>query len=189
VHRVYVAPGNAGTELESGIDNVDVKADDIDGLVSFAKSSNIDLTIVGPEGPLVAGIVDRFQEHGLRIFGPSAAAAQLEGSKAYCKDFLIRHSIPTAAYQVFTEVAPAKAYIDQCKIPLVIKADGLAAGKGVVIAQSHTIALAAIDDMLAANRFGDAGKLATTVILGPTQAAWVPTHRQPASQRKCIATL
>jgi len=157
VHRVYVAPGNAGTELESGIDNVDVKADDIDGLVSFAKSSNIDLTIVGPEGPLVAGIVDRFQEHGLRIFGPSAAAAQLEGSKAYCKDFLIRHSIPTAAYQVFTEVAPAKAYIDQCKIPVVIKADGLAAGKGVVIAQSHTIALAAIDDMLAANRFGDAG--------------------------------
>jgi len=157
VDRVYVAPGNAGTELESGIENVDIKADDIDGLISFANSSQIGLTIVGPEGPLVSGIVDQFQAQGLRIFGPSAAAAQLEGSKAFCKDFLIRHSIPTASYRVFTEVAPARAYIDQCTIPVVIKADGLAAGKGVVIAHSREVALATIDDMLSANRFGEAG--------------------------------
>jgi phosphoribosylamine--glycine ligase len=157
VQQVYVAPGNAGTALESGITNVDCRADDIEGLIRFAKESDIHLTIVGPEGPLVSGIVDQFQAQGLRIFGPTAAAAQLEGSKAFCKDFLIRHSIPTAAYQTFTEVAPAKAYINQCNIPLVIKADGLAAGKGVVIAHSTDEAMAAVDDMLSANRFGDAG--------------------------------
>ena len=157
VDRVYVAPGNAGTELEVGLENVDIKADDIDGLIQFARSSDIDLTIVGPEGPLVAGIVDQFQAQRLRIFGPLAAAAKLEGSKAYCKDFLIRHSIPTAGYQVFTQADAAKAYIDQSSIPVVIKADGLAAGKGVVIAQSRKDAVAAIDDMLSANRFGDAG--------------------------------
>ncbi len=157
VQHVYVAPGNAGTELESGIENVDLPADDIDGLIHFAKSADIDLTIVGPEGPLVLGIVDQFQAQGLRIFGPSAAAAQLEGSKAFCKDFLVRHAIPTADYQVFTEVDRATAYLDSCTIPVVVKADGLAAGKGVVIAHSRETALAAINDMLAANRFGDAG--------------------------------
>ena len=140
---VYVAPGNAGTALEAGIENVDIQADDIDGLIQFARSSDIGLTIVGPEGPLVAGIVDQFQAQGLRIFGPLAAAAKLEGSKAYCKDFLIRHSIPTAAYQVFTEADTAKTYIDQSRLPVVIKADGLAAGKGVVIAQTREDAVTA----------------------------------------------
>jgi len=157
VQRVYVAPGNAGTRLASGIDNIDLQATDIEGLIHFAKSSDIDLTIVGPEGPLVLGIVDQFKSQGLRIFGPSAAAAQLEGSKAFCKDFLVRHAIPTADYKVFTEVAAAKAHIEKCQIPIVIKADGLAAGKGVVIAHTREIAKAAIDDMLSANRFGDAG--------------------------------
>lgn len=154
---VFVAPGNAGTALEQSISNVDIPADDINALAEFAKEHHIKLTIVGPEVPLVAGIVDYFNEQGLRIFGPDKNAAQLEGSKSFCKDFLARHNIPTAAYGVFTDLKDACDYIDQCSIPVVIKADGLAAGKGVVIAETKEQALGAIDDMLAANRFGDAG--------------------------------
>ena len=157
VDRVYVAPGNAGTELEDGIENVDIGAEDIEQLLAFAQKQEIDLTIVGPEAPLVAGIVDRFEAAGLTIFGPSAAAAQLEGSKTFTKDFLARHQIPSAAYQSFTEIDAARAYVEKMGTPIVIKADGLAAGKGVIIAQSADEAEAAIRDMLAGNRFGEAG--------------------------------
>ena len=155
--EIFVAPGNAGTGLEPGITNVDIAADNIDALLQFAQEKKIELTIVGPEVPLVAGIVDRFQEAGLRIFGPNQRAAQLEGSKSFCKDFLARHNIPTAAYEVFTDLTKARAYISKLSAPLVIKADGLAAGKGVVIAESIDQALQAVEDMLADNRFGDAG--------------------------------
>ena len=155
--EIFVAPGNAGTSLEPGITNIDIAADNIDALLQFAQEKNIELTIVGPEVPLVAGIVDRFEQAGLRIFGPNKRAAQLEGSKSFCKDFLARHSIPTATYEVFTDLAKARAYISQLSAPLVIKADGLAAGKGVVIAESINQALQAVEDMLADNRFGDAG--------------------------------
>ncbi|SDB48807.1 phosphoribosylamine--glycine ligase [Pseudidiomarina indica] len=157
VNQVYVAPGNAGTAAENGIENVAIAADDIAGLLAFAKSHDIALTIVGPEAPLVLGVVDRFQAAGLTIFGPTQGAAQLEGSKAFSKDFLARHHIPTAAYATFTDVEAAKDYVRQHGAPIVIKADGLAAGKGVIIAQSQQEAFAAIDDMLAGNRFGDAG--------------------------------
>ncbi|KPD20319.1 phosphoribosylamine--glycine ligase [Idiomarina abyssalis] len=157
VDCVFVAPGNAGTEREPNLTNVDIAAEDIDGLLNFAKQENIGLTIVGPEAPLVAGIVDKFTEAGLAAFGPTAKAAQLEGSKAFSKDFLQRHKIPTADYQNFTEVDPAKAYVAEKGVPIVIKADGLAAGKGVIIAETLEQANAAIDDMLAGNRFGDAG--------------------------------
>ena len=155
--EIFVAPGNAGTSLEPGITNIDIAADNIDALLQFAQEKNIELTIVGPEVPLVAGIVDRFEQAGLRIFGPNKRAAQLEGSKSFCKDFLARHNIPTATYEVFTDLAKARAYISQLSAPLVIKADGLAAGKGVVIAESINQALQAVEDMLADNRFGDAG--------------------------------
>ncbi len=155
--KIFVAPGNAGTGLENAISNVNIPADDIKSLAEFAKNNQIDLTIVGPEVPLVAGIVDHFTEQGLRIFGPDKNAAQLEGSKSFCKDFLARHSIPTAAYEVFTNLKLACDYIKQCSIPVVIKADGLAAGKGVVIAETEQQALSAVTDMLEANRFGDAG--------------------------------
>ena len=154
---VYVAPGNAGTAMESGIENVDIGAEDIPALLEFALAEEIGLTIVGPEAPLVAGIVDRFEAAGLPIFGPSAAAAQLEGSKTFTKDFLERHGIPSAAYQSFTDVDAACAYARQQPTPLVIKADGLAAGKGVIIAQTQDEAEATIRDMLDANRFGEAG--------------------------------
>jgi len=154
---VYVAPGNAGTELENKLVNVPVDAEDIDGLVAFAQSESIDLTIVGPENPLVAGIVDRFSAAGLRCFGPSEGAAQLEGSKAFTKDFLARHNIPTANYANFTEVDPAIDYIRQQGAPIVVKADGLAAGKGVILAQTEDEAISAVKDMLAGNAFGDAG--------------------------------
>lgn len=157
VDCVFVAPGNAGTEREPNLTNVDIAAEDIDGLLNFAKQESIGLTIVGPEAPLVAGIVDKFTEAGLAAFGPTAKAAQLEGSKAFSKDFLQRHKIPTADYQNFTEVDPAKAYVAEKGVPIVIKADGLAAGKGVIIAETLEQANAAIDDMLAGNRFGDAG--------------------------------
>ncbi|WP_404409747.1 phosphoribosylamine--glycine ligase [Pseudidiomarina marina] len=157
VETVFVAPGNAGTEAESGIENVAIAADDIDGLLDFAKAKQIELTIVGPEAPLVLGVVDKFTAAGLSIFGPTQAAAQLEGSKAFSKDFLARHNIPTAAYGTFTDVAAAKDYVRQHGTPIVIKADGLAAGKGVIIADNEHDAFAAIDDMLAGNRFGDAG--------------------------------
>ena len=154
---VFVAPGNAGTETEPNVKNVAIPADNIDALVSFAQENTIDLTIVGPEAPLVAGVVDQFQAAGLRIFGPTKAAAELEGSKAFSKDFLKRHQIPTAAYQVFTEVEPATAYIRQQGAPLVVKADGLAAGKGVILAQTEAEAEQAVLDMLAGNAFGEAG--------------------------------
>lgn len=155
--NVYVAPGNAGTALEANLTNVDIAPTDIPALLAFAKSKAIDLTIVGPEAPLVIGVVDAFQAAGLKIFGPSQAAAQLEGSKAFTKDFLARHAIPSAAYQNFTEVEPALAYVRRQGAPIVIKADGLAAGKGVIVAMTLQEAEEAIQDMLAGNAFGDAG--------------------------------
>ncbi|HHJ1203378.1 TPA: phosphoribosylamine--glycine ligase [Proteus mirabilis] len=155
--QVFVAPGNAGTALEHGVQNVDISATDIAALVAFAQQNHIDLTIVGPEAPLVIGVVDAFKQAGLMIFGPTKGAAQLEGSKAFTKDFLARHHIPTAAYQNFTEIAPALEYLHKVGTPIVIKADGLAAGKGVIVAMTHTEAENAIKDMLAGNAFGDAG--------------------------------
>lgn len=161
VETVFVAPGNAGTALEPKLENLAIEATDIPALLAFAKQQQIALTIVGPEAPLVLGVVDAFRAEGLNIFGPTEAAAQLEGSKAFTKDFLARHRIPTADYQNFTEIAPAKAYVaelaDRTGFPVVIKADGLAAGKGVIIAQDQAEADAAIDDMLAGNKFGEAG--------------------------------
>ncbi|GAB1087742.1 MAG: phosphoribosylamine--glycine ligase [Shewanella algae] len=161
VETVFVAPGNAGTALEPKLENLPIEATDIPALLAFAKQQQIALTIVGPEAPLVLGVVDAFRAEGLNIFGPTEAAAQLEGSKAFTKDFLARHRIPTADYQNFTEIAPAKAYVAELAgrtgFPVVIKADGLAAGKGVIIAQDQTEADAAIDDMLAGNKFGEAG--------------------------------
>ena len=157
VDKVYVAPGNAGTAGENKLENVAVDAEDIDALLAFALKEKIDLSIVGPEAPLVAGVVDRFQASGLRIFGPSAAAAQLEGSKAFSKDFLARHHIPTAAYGNFTDLDQAVAYIRQQGAPIVVKADGLAAGKGVILAQTEQEAIDACRDMLAGNAFGEAG--------------------------------
>ncbi|PLR42118.1 phosphoribosylamine--glycine ligase [Chimaeribacter arupi] len=154
---VYVAPGNAGTALEPLLVNVDIAATDIDGLLAFAKANDIGLTIVGPEAPLVIGVVDAFRAAGLKIFGPTQAAAQLEGSKAFTKDFLARHQIPTAEYHNFTEVEPALAYVRSKGAPIVIKADGLAAGKGVIVAMTLEEAEAAVTDMLAGNAFGNAG--------------------------------
>ena len=156
--KIFVAPGNAGTAREPKCENVAIGAEDIDGLLHFALGSGIDLTIVGPEAPLVLGIVDRFREAGLRCFGPSRAAAQLEGSKAFAKDFLARHHIPTAAYGSFTDAAQAEAYIRRIGAPIVVKADGLAAGKGVIIAQTTEEAAAAAHAMLAGNAFGEAGQ-------------------------------
>ncbi|PWC15315.1 phosphoribosylamine--glycine ligase [Brenneria roseae subsp. roseae] len=155
--KVYVAPGNAGTALEPSLINVDISATDIPALLTFAQANDIGLTIVGPEAPLVIGVVDAFRDAGLKIFGPTQAAAQLEGSKAFTKDFLARHKIPTAEYQNFTEVEPALAYVRAKGAPIVIKADGLAAGKGVIVAMTQQEAENAIQDMLAGNAFGDAG--------------------------------
>ncbi|MBA5809428.1 phosphoribosylamine--glycine ligase [Morganella morganii] len=155
--NVYVAPGNAGTAQEPNLTNVDISATDIDGLVAFARANNIGLTIVGPEAPLVLGVADAFNAAGLTIFGPAKGAAQLEGSKAFTKDFLARHHIPTADYQNFTEIEPALAYLDKTGAPVVIKADGLAAGKGVIVAMTLKEAQDAVHDMLAGNAFGDAG--------------------------------
>lgn len=157
VEQVFVAPGNAGTELEPKLKNVPVSAEDIPALLEVAREQAVDLTIIGPEAPLVAGVVDAFQDAGLRCFGPSKGAAQLEGSKAFTKDFLARHNIPTAAYGNFTQVDEAVAYIKQQGAPIVVKADGLAAGKGVILAQTEAEAIAAVEDMLAGNAFGDAG--------------------------------
>ncbi|GAB3416389.1 MULTISPECIES: phosphoribosylamine--glycine ligase [Erwinia] len=154
---VFVAPGNAGTALEPALQNVAISPTDIQGLLSFAQKEKIDLTIVGPEAPLVIGVVDAFRAAGLKIFGPTQAAAQLEGSKAFTKDFLARHKIPTAEYQNFTDVEPALAYVREKGAPIVIKADGLAAGKGVIVAMTLQEAEDAIQDMLAGNAFGDAG--------------------------------
>jgi len=157
VEHIYVAPGNPGIALEPGCEKLPIAADDIEGLLTFARSRKIDLTIVGPEAPLVAGVVDRFRAAGLRIFGPTRGAAQLEGSKAFTKDFLARHKIPTGAYANFTDVAAATAYIKKHGAPIVVKADGLAAGKGVVVAQTEQEAIAAVTDMLSGNAFGAAG--------------------------------
>jgi phosphoribosylamine--glycine ligase len=157
VTDVFVAPGNAGTALEPKLTNVDIAAEDNQALLDFALSENIGLTIVGPEGPLVAGIVDLFQSHNLVIFGPTKGAAQLEGSKAFTKDFLARHNIPTGDYANFTEIEPALDYVREKGAPIVVKADGLAAGKGVIVAMTLHQAEDAIKDMLAGNAFGDAG--------------------------------
>ena len=157
VDRVYVVPGNAGTAKESKVENVALDPMDFSALVEFAKANNAELTIIGPEAPLVDGVVDYFQEQGLLCFGPSQCAAQLEGSKAFSKDFLQRHNIPTAAYQNFTEIDPAIEYLQQQTLPIVIKADGLAAGKGVIIAQTLAEAIETVKDMLSGNSFGDAG--------------------------------
>ncbi|MGF2734167.1 phosphoribosylamine--glycine ligase [Marinobacter sp. DUT-1] len=155
--KVFVAPGNAGTAREPGLENIDIDVMDLEGLANFATNNNVNLTIVGPEAPLVAGVVDKFEERGLRIFGPSAGAAQLEGSKAFTKDFLARQKIPTAAYANFTDVDEALAYVRGQGAPIVVKADGLAAGKGVIVAMTLEEAEDAIRDMLAGNAFGDAG--------------------------------
>lgn len=155
--KVFVAPGNAGTALEEGIENVAISGTDLTALVQFAQQNQIGLTIVGPEAPLVAGVVDAFRTNGLKIFGPTQTAAQLEGSKSFAKDFLARHKIPTAEYQNFTEVEPALAYLHEKGVPIVIKADGLAAGKGVIVAMTMQEAEEAVKDMLSGNAFGDAG--------------------------------
>ncbi|MFT4247022.1 MAG: phosphoribosylamine--glycine ligase [Pseudomonas sp.] len=157
VSEVIVAPGNAGTATEARCRNAAVKVTDLDGLLKLAQDEAVALTLVGPEVPLVLGVVDRFRAAGLRIFGPNAAAAQLEGSKAFAKDFLARHGIPTAFYAVHTEVDAALAYLREKGAPIVVKADGLAAGKGVIVATTLAEAEAAVRDMLSGNAFGDAG--------------------------------
>ncbi|MEO6364594.1 MAG: phosphoribosylamine--glycine ligase [Luteimonas sp.] len=157
VDEIIVAPGNAGTASETKCRNVAISAVDIDGLLALAEREGVALTVVGPEQPLVAGIVDCFRAEGRCIFGPTAAAAQLEGSKAFAKDFLARHAIPTAHYAVHTDVDAALAYVRAKGAPIVVKADGLAAGKGVIVAMTLPEAEAAITDMLAGNAFGTAG--------------------------------
>ncbi|TCN76030.1 phosphoribosylamine--glycine ligase [Vibrio crassostreae] len=157
VETVFIAPGNAGTALEPKLENVNIGVEDIAGLVAFAQEKKIELTIVGPEAPLVIGVVDAFREVGLPIFGPTQAAAQLEGSKAFTKDFLARNDIPTGYYANFTEIDPAIAYVREQGAPIVVKADGLAAGKGVIVAMTLEEAEDAIKDMLAGNAFGEAG--------------------------------
>ena len=157
VTQVFVAPGNAGTALTECVRNVAISAEDIDGLLAFAEREDVALTIVGPEAPLVAGVVDRFEAAGRLCFGPSAAAAQLEGSKAFSKAFLQRHGIPTAAHRTFTELSEAEAYVREQGAPIVVKADGLAAGKGVIVANKEEAALVAVRDMLGGDAFGSAG--------------------------------
>lgn len=157
VEKVFVAPGNAGTALEPKLENVAIDVLNFEALANFAEQNNVGLTIVGPEVPLVAGVVDYFQARKLLCFGPSKGAAQLEGSKAFTKDFLARHKIPTADYQNFVEVEPALAYLREKGAPIVIKADGLAAGKGVIVAETLQQAEDAVRDMLSGNAFGDAG--------------------------------
>ena len=157
VAQVFVAPGSAGTAQEDKMQNVAIDVMDLEGLATFAKDNQVELTIVGPEAPLVEGVVNKFQAEGLRIFGPTEGAAQLEGSKAFTKDFLARQQIPTAEYENFTEIEPALAYVREKGAPIVVKADGLAAGKGVIVAMTLTEAEDAIKDMLAGNAFGDAG--------------------------------
>ncbi len=158
VEQVYVAPGNAGTALERKLENLPIEVDEIDRLADFALDRGIGLTVVGPEAPLVAGIVDVFRQRGLPCFGPTRAAARLEGSKAFCKDFMARHKIPTAAYATFTDPKKAIAYVRGQGAPIVVKADGLAAGKGVVIAQTEDEAIDAIRSMMAEGAFGEAGR-------------------------------
>jgi len=155
VQKVYVAPGNAGTALEEGVANIAITA--IPELIAFAQREDIHMTVVGPETPLAEGIVDAFRAAGLKIFGPTKAAAQLESSKDFAKRFMVRHNIPTAFFETFSEIGPAKAYVEKHGAPIVVKADGLAAGKGVVVAMNRDEAFAAIDMMLSDNKFGDAG--------------------------------
>ena len=155
VQKVYVAPGNAGTALEDGLENVALHS--VDELLEFAKREEIYLTVVGPEAPLAAGVVDTFRAAGLKIFGPTKAAAQLESSKDFAKRFMTRNNIPTAFFETFSDIAAAKAYVEKHGAPIVVKADGLAAGKGVVVAMSKDEAFAAIDMMLSDNKLGDAG--------------------------------
>jgi phosphoribosylamine---glycine ligase len=157
VETVFVTPGNAGTALEPGVENVSIDAGDFEALANFAEQNNVELTIVGPEQPLVDGIVDFFAARGLKAFGPSKGAAQLEGSKAFTKDFLARNNIPSGEYQNFTEIEPALAYLQEKGAPIVVKADGLAAGKGVIVAMTLEEAQSAVKDMLAGNAFGEAG--------------------------------
>ena len=157
VETVFVAPGNAGTAIEANLQNVAIAIDDFAALADFAEANNVGLTIIGPEQPLVDGVVDFFNQRGLPVFGPSKGAAQLEGSKAFTKDFLLRHNIPTGSYQNFTDIDEALAYLNQVGAPIVIKADGLAAGKGVIVAMTLEEAESAVRDMLAGNAFGEAG--------------------------------
>ena len=158
VEKVFVAPGNAGTDREPGVENIPIGSDHIEELRDFALNNDIELTVVGPEAPLVERIVDRFEQSGLKCFGPSGNAARLEGSKVFCKDFLARHSIPTARYRSFTDFDAAKVFINELGAPLVVKADGLAAGKGVIIAASEAEAIDAANSMLSGESFGQAGK-------------------------------
>ena len=158
VEKIFIAPGNAGTSLEPKAENVDISASDIDALVSFAEKENIDLVIVGPEDPLVNGITDAFKKVGINCFGPELLGAQLEGSKDFAKSFMEKHNIPTASYESFTDVDKAKKYIQQNELPLVIKADGLAAGKGVVIAEDRQTANKTIDEFISKTKYGDASK-------------------------------
>ncbi|MCE1244138.1 phosphoribosylamine--glycine ligase [Oryzomicrobium sp.] len=155
VHKVYVAPGNAGTAREEALENLPIT--DLNALADFAEAEKIHMTVVGPEAPLAAGAVNIFRERGLRVFGPTKEAAQLESSKDFAKRFMARHNIPTAGFETFTDAAAAHAYVDRQGAPIVIKADGLAAGKGVVVAMDLAEAHAAIDDMLGGNKLGDAG--------------------------------
>jgi phosphoribosylamine--glycine ligase len=174
VDHVFVAPGNGGTAIETDMTNIDIAVDDIPKLIDFAKNNNIGLTIVGPEAPLVIGVVDAFEQAGLRCFGPKRLAAQLEGSKAFTKDFLARHHIPTAAYQSFTDIDKAIQYIQSLGAPLVIKADGLAAGKGVIIAHTEQEAIQAAQDMLTAGSFGSAGaKIVVEQFLQGEEASFI----------------
>jgi phosphoribosylamine--glycine ligase len=174
VKTVYVAPGNAGTAREPALENVAIDVMDFAALADFAESNAVALTIVGPEGPLVGGVVDYFQARGLRCFGPSKGAAQLEGSKAFTKDFLARHGIPTAAYGNFTELEPALAYLRQQGAPIVVKADGLAAGKGVIVAETLAQAEEAVTDMLSGNAFGEAGcRVVIEEFLGGEEASFI----------------
>ncbi|NBB93957.1 MAG: phosphoribosylamine--glycine ligase [Gammaproteobacteria bacterium] len=158
VSEVLVAPGNAGTASEAGMRNVDVSAEDIDGLIDLARSESVGLTVVGPEAPLAAGIVDRFESAGLKCFGPGADAARLESSKAFAKDFMSRHDIPTAAFGVVDDVEEGMEMIHGIGLPIVLKADGLAAGKGVVIVETEDEARATLEDMLSGEAFGQAGR-------------------------------
>ncbi len=174
VSTVFVAPGNAGTALEDNMTNVDISVEDIPALIKFAQQEQIALTIIGPEVPLVMGIVDEFSTAGLKCFGPSAKAAQLEGSKTYSKDFMARHKIPTAEYQTFTETQPAIDYIKTKGAPIVVKADGLAAGKGVIVAESEQQAIDTVKDMLSGNSFGDAGhRVVIEEFLGGEEASFI----------------
>ena len=155
VEKVYVAPGNAGTALSDGLENLPISG--ARELIEFVKANNIDFTVVGPEAPLAAGVVDQFREAGLKIFGPTRAAARLESSKDFAKAFMKRHGIPTAEYETFTDPVAAHEYVAKKGAPIVVKADGLAAGKGVVVAMTEDAAHKAIDDMLEGHEFGNAG--------------------------------